>query len=412
MKQQNNKKYKTNKVNINKNSNVPKPHKKNKVWAVLTAAALGVVLGAGTFAGLCYGVPEVGNLIISHNTQTTKPNAELEEYKLKVEKLNNNIVELTTNIETIAAEKLTLENQIKALNSEHAAQVAEIQAKLAAKETALADAQQELENLQNAVDASETEIASLEAQIEALTSEKLELEAQIETLNIEHETQVNNLNEQITTLNTTINNLTKEKYNLKNIQNYYENKVNELYQELKQYNDFSITDRGCSPSLLIDKYFLEELNSYSGSTQIEKIENFFQEHQVHSIAYKITFKTKEVINLSPNNKITFNYDMVIASGLSGASLFVNGVSTPYVTSLKNTSSIELLNKSGETISTDTFYFYVSANNWVIQEILGIADFYLTNVDGLIQSKVTSIEKIKGDKDLKFIGKLKDFIVAD
>lgn len=160
----------------------PQLRKKNGVWVKVLVPALCIVAGAGTMAGLIYGVPAVNNAFITNKDgTTTKPSGEVLDLK-------NQISELTTKLQnatTLADER---GNKITELNL----QIEQIKA-----DSALNDEQkqQQINSLtaqlnQAVIDKEQAEslVAGLQEQIEELQAkiDQMEGNAVVDTLKLEN----------------------------------------------------------------------------------------------------------------------------------------------------------------------------------------------------------------------------------
>ena len=168
----------------NKINTTPKLKKKNGIWAVLTASALGVVLGVGAFAGVAYSIPQVGNIFIKEQTSENSD-------------LLNKIKDLQTKLKQTETQKLDLENQLENIDYDYKVQINELQTNLTNKEKELFNANIKLEEMRNQINPILEEIENLNNEIEQLTTEKEQLQLQIESLNNEHLLTVNELKAQI-----------------------------------------------------------------------------------------------------------------------------------------------------------------------------------------------------------------------
>ncbi len=189
----------------NKIQNKPNLRKKNGVWIKILVPMLCIVAGAGAMAGLTYGVPSVGNMLIKQNTQV-KPDSELQtqikELKIKLEEANNlastrltKINELNTQIEINQTEKQNLLNQIETIkesaelsDSQKQKQINTLTIQVEALETTNTTLTAQLNQAVVDKEQAESVVAGLQAQIAELQAkiDKYEGNAIVDTLKLEN----------------------------------------------------------------------------------------------------------------------------------------------------------------------------------------------------------------------------------
>lgn len=171
----------------------PKLKKKNGVWVKILIPALCLIAGAGAMAGLTYGVPAVGNLLINQEQtggtvspgQTSELQKSLNELKEKLtnsEKLllqkDSEMQEKELHITKLTEEKTAIQKELEELKKlteqdlNYFEMIQNLTAQLEEKTTALTSATAELEQLR-------VDKEQLTAQVDSLTIELKEVKEKL-----------------------------------------------------------------------------------------------------------------------------------------------------------------------------------------------------------------------------------------
>lgn len=234
----------------------PQLRKKNGVWLKVLVPALCVVAGAGTMAGLIYGVPAVNNAFITNKDNTNNSNSNLQ---TQIENLENEISKKDSEI--IAKNELIVnkELQIQNLNSE----IVSLNEKLelcSNYDEVVAELEQKTIELEQALANSETDsetIQKLQSEVDTLTTQKNELQNEVDTLkemlgdNINYAELVVSLQSQLTSTTEQLNSANAELAQLKVDKEQLSVRVEELETELAEVK--------------------EQLNNYVNTENIDKL---------------------------------------------------------------------------------------------------------------------------------------------